>query len=177
MKCPDKCKYITSDTIIVYEMIEILYDVLEEHNGGLAHIVAADNNLDDESLKFVIEECNKEENKDRHDVFVCKVLCEALLRLNLHQRYFIYAYIGSDYDDGIHSLKNLLYYNCCIGQPNLCCNLCNFKHELNKFHAEQKCIEETGNNLKYLDGEWPIEDIIDHFGGSCDVIKRENDNS
>ena len=152
-----KCKYITPDSIIVYNMIEILYDVLEEHNGGLAHIVAADNNLDDDSLKCVIKECNKDENKDRPDVSVCKILCESLLRLTLNQRYFIFALIENDID--IENIKELSTYTCCMGDSSYCSGLCDFKFLLNKFHAEQKCIEETGNNLKYLDGDWVIEDV------------------
>lgn len=154
-----KCKYVTTDSIIVYHMIEILYDVLEERCGGLAHIVADDNNLDDESLKFVIEECNKEENKDRHDVHVCRILCEALLRLTLNQRYFIFAYIEND--GNIKDLELLSTYTCVIGASNLCSHFCDFKHNLNKFHAQNKCISETGNNLDFLDGKWPVEDITE----------------
>lgn len=155
--CTYKCKYITPDSIIVCNMIEILYDVLEEYNGGLAHIVAAENNLDDDSLKCVIEECNKKENKDRADVSVCRILCESLLRLTLNQRYFIFALIENDVN--IENVKELSTYTCYMGESSYCSELCDYKHYLNKFAAEQKCLDETGNNLKFLDGEWNIEDI------------------
>lgn len=151
----NKCKYITPDSIIVCHMIEILYDDLEECCGGLAHIVADDNNLDDGSLITVIDECNKEENQNRHDVHVCKILCEALLRLSLEERYFIFAYLESDIDYSITQLLNFCVCSC----SDFCNGRCLFKNELNKFYANQKCIEETGNNLQFLDGNYPIEDI------------------
>lgn len=151
-----KCKYVTPDSIIVYEMIELLYDVLEEHNGGLAHIVASENNLDDESLKCVIEECSKEENQNRHDVSVCKVLCESLLRLTLNQRYFIFAFIESEYSN-IDDLKGLLTDECTIGHSGICNDHCDFKYWLDKFYTEKRCIEATGSNTLFLYGKWPLE--------------------
>ena len=89
---------------------------------------------------------------------MCKTLCEALLRLTLNQRYFIFAFI----EDGaycVEDIKDLFSYGCTYGDNRSCCERCHAKYNLNKFHAEQKCLDETRSNLLFLDGKWPIVDI------------------
>ena len=156
----NKCKYVTPDSVIVYNMIEILYNGLEEYNGGLAHIIVSNDKLSDEDIKSVLDECNDPSNKDRRDVNICKILCEALLRMTLTQRYFIFAYRGSEHNNGISNLNVLLNYQCTLnGKDSTCCSICDFKFDLNKYAAEKKCIEENGNNEKFLNGEYAIEEV------------------
>ena len=154
------CKYVTADSVIVYNMIEILYNGLEEHNGGLARQILANDKLSDEDIKSVLDKCNDPSNKDRRDLNVCKILCEALLRLTMTQRYFIFAYRGSEHNNGISNLNALLNCQCTLRDPNImCCSMCNFKYDLNKYTAEHKCIQENGNNEKFLNGEYAIEEV------------------
>lgn len=154
-----KCKYVTPDSIFVYCAVRTLYDILEKHNGGLAHIVVDENNLDDDSIKCVLEECNKEENKHRDDTYICKVLCESLLRLTYEQRCFTFAFIESDEDRSIDLLAALAHNYCAMGRVDSCNKFCNLKWDLNRFCAEKKCIKETGSNEKFLNHEWPIEEV------------------
>ena len=155
-----KCKFVTADSVIVYNMIEILYNGLEKHNGGLARKIVSSDNLSDEAIKSVLEDCNKEYNKDRDDVNVCKILCETLLRMTPLQRSFIFAYRGSEHNNGISNLNALLKYPCCLKDPEVMCScLCSFKNDLNAYIAEQQCILEHGNNQKFIDGEYAINEV------------------
>ena len=152
-----KCNYIKPESIIVNHMIDLIYYLLEERTGGLAHIVTDDNNIDDESLKSTIEWCNNESNKNRPDAFPTKVLCEAMLRLTYAQRCFLFGNLEAGEDD--ETFENMLQYECYFNGE--CSSACPFKRALNVFYAEQKCIRETGNNLDFLDNGWPIEDITE----------------
>ena len=154
-----KCKYVTPESIFVYCAVRTLYNVLEKHSGGLAHIVVDENNLDDESIQCILEECNKEENKNRDDVYTCKVLCESLLKLTYEQRCFIFAFIESDDDRSINLLADLACNYCAMDDLGLCGILCDLKWDLNKFCAEKQCMKETGSNEKFLKGEWPVKEV------------------
>jgi len=86
---------------IVVRLIHILYDYCP--TGGLCHIVTDDNNIDNDSLKFVINCCKEEENLKRIENEICIAICNIMLDFTLEQRaalfYFMeegYYYIDND---------------------------------------------------------------------------------
>lgn len=87
------CKYWTKhlDTIRTY--IACLYE-LDDGNcstGGLLHIVTDDGNLEDEHIKWCLEECNKHPEAEESEIG--KLICNELLKLTMEQRRLVY------YDD------------------------------------------------------------------------------
>ena len=88
---------------IIVELIHCLYDQPDCGCGGLCHIVTDDDNIDDESLKFVIDWCKAEENSERIDKELSSLICELMLQLNLDQRAVLFklmsdGWTGSDHD-------------------------------------------------------------------------------
>lgn len=152
----EKCKYFDVEMILIKDMISFLYDTLEEGCGGLCHIVTDDDNIDDSSLKFIIENSSREEYKDRRDKNVSIYICKSLLKLSLIQREFLYGILNK-FDGGESSLETLQHAGClydsCNGES------CPYKDALNEIHAERKCIDENGNNLLFCKGEYPIEEV------------------
>ena len=135
------CKYVTVDSLIAYRLIEVLYGALEELSGGLAHIVTDDHNFDDESLQIVINSCKRGENKDRKDSNTCIILCEALLRLTLEQRYFIFSII----ENGTTSMYegiDILCNHCCMNDSKTCINTCPYKETFDMYVRERSCLVE-----------------------------------
>ena len=156
--CKDPCKYFDTEMILIVQMISFLYDDLEECCGGLCHIVTDDDNIEDHSLQFVIEECSKEENKDRNDARVAKYICESMLKLTMMQREFLFGlYKHKDADDVLDTLKFLQYNGCLYCRCNG--DNCPHKNALNRFHAESECLDQTGNNSAFLSNNWPIKEV------------------
>ena len=149
-----KCKYFDPEMILIKDMLSFLYDTLEEGCGGLCHIVTDDDNIDDDSLKFVIENASKEEFKDRKDKNVSIYICKSMLKLSLIQRQFLFGILNSDEPLDIYLLHdNGCFYDSCKG------DICPYKEELNKIHAEAKCINENGSNLLFCTGDYPLEEV------------------
>lgn len=71
---------------IINGLIDLLYDLDDCSTGGLCHIVVDDENIKDSNLEFVIEYCQREENKDCVDKELSSLICQLLLELNLEQR-------------------------------------------------------------------------------------------
>lgn len=95
---PDHCKYYIPHLETIRELIACLYALEGCCCGGLAHIVTDDNNIEDHHIQFVLNECNLDENKDREEVGLVKLICEELLKLSIQQRallmtsYYAYGY-------------------------------------------------------------------------------------
>lgn len=149
------CKYFKKEMVLIQKMISFLYDDLEEYTGGLCHIVTDDNNINDENLKFVIEYADEPEHANRPDKNVSKYICQSMLELSLIEREFLFGLYNTDMDPE-ESLELLSNAGCIYEECNFDCP---YKAALNKFHAEEECIWETGSNEKFLDGEWPIKNI------------------
>ena len=81
-----KCKYYNKHLITINELISCLYNLEECECGGILHIVTDNDNLDDGSIKYCIEECYKEENKDREEIELAKLICNELLKLSIQER-------------------------------------------------------------------------------------------
>ena len=77
----DSCKYFKPRIETIRKMISTLYDLDDCCCGGIAHVVIDDNNYQDHHLKYVISECSKEENRDREEIGIAKLICEELLKL------------------------------------------------------------------------------------------------
>lgn len=87
----DTCKYFTPRLNMIRELIACLYSLEGCACGGLCHIVTDDNNFRDSDLQWVIEECDKEENKDRIEAPLCKLICSEMLKLSMQERALLYS--------------------------------------------------------------------------------------
>ena len=101
------CKYNSKMVEYVGKLVKLLYEDLGECCGGLLHIVVDDGNLEDEHIQFCIDECNKEENLNRSDRYICLEIAHKMLKMNEHERRLVY------YNDiGFHCGKEC--ENCAI---------------------------------------------------------------
>lgn len=147
-----KCKYFNPQMILIAKMIYVLYDDFKCLTGGLCHIVTSDDNIEDNHLQYIIDECNKDENKEDISVDVAKYICESLIKLPMIQREFLFAALN----EGLN-IKDLLDMDGeCLDAECICDDFCLFKHQLNNFHAEKLCGEKYGSNEKFLNGEFPV---------------------
>lgn len=85
---------------LVYSLMETLYNLDESACGGLCHTVTDDGNIDDDSLKWVIDYTKRESNENRVDCELSRAICEILLYLSMEQRMFLFAIIDSEVNDG-----------------------------------------------------------------------------
>ena len=76
--------------IVVSKLIEVLYDLDGCECGGLCHIVTDDGNIYDNDLDWVIEWCNKEENKYRVEKELCILICTLLKQMTFKQRAILF---------------------------------------------------------------------------------------
>lgn len=93
---PEICKYFTPHMNTIRELIACLYNLEGCGCGGLAHIVVDDDNIDDDSIKWVLEYCDEEENKDCTERGLVKLICEELLKLNMKERTLLFSGYYSD---------------------------------------------------------------------------------
>lgn len=75
---------------LVRELISLLYRLDGCVCGGLCHIVTDDDNIDDDSLDYIIEYCDREENKGRIDKEVSKMICVILKDMTFTQRSILF---------------------------------------------------------------------------------------
>lgn len=86
----DDCKYFIPRLNTIRELISCLYSLEGCACGGICHIVTDDNNFDDDDLDFVLKECEKEENQDREEIGLAKLICSELKKLSIQQRAIIF---------------------------------------------------------------------------------------
>ena len=94
------CTYFTNRLITIAKLIECLYELEGCICGGLAHVVLDDDNFDDNSINFVLELCNQEENKDEEEAGLAKLICEELKKLSIQQRALLFSSYYSYKCDG-----------------------------------------------------------------------------
>lgn len=88
----EDCKYYKPHMNTIRELISCLYELEGCCTGGLAHIVTDDNNIDDDDIQWVLDECDKEENKDRTERGLVKLICEELLKLTIQERIYLFSH-------------------------------------------------------------------------------------
>ena len=88
----EDCKYYKPHMNTIRELISCLYQLEGCCCGGLAHIVTDDNNIEDHFLKWVLEQCDEEENKDRTERGLVKLICEELLQLSIQERVYLFSH-------------------------------------------------------------------------------------
>ena len=95
----NKNEIYNSKFMVVSKLIEVLYDLDGCECGGLCHIVTDDDNIYDNDLDWVIEWCNKEENKDRVEKELCILICTLLKQMTFKQRAILFDIMncGSGY--------------------------------------------------------------------------------
>lgn len=86
----DECKYFVPRLNTIRELIACLYSLEGCACGGICHIVTDDNNFDDNDLDFVLKECDKEENQDREEIGLAKLICTELKKLSIQQRAMLF---------------------------------------------------------------------------------------
>jgi len=72
---------------VIRGLVELLYNLPGCAAGGCCHIITDDGNLDDNSIKFVIQWCNSIEHANRIDKDISLLLCKYLLRLTEDERF------------------------------------------------------------------------------------------
>lgn len=87
----DDCKYFNPHLNTIRELISCLYELEDCGCGGLAHIVVDDENIEDHHIQWVLDQCHKEENKDREEVGLVKLICEELLKLSMQERVLLFT--------------------------------------------------------------------------------------
>ena len=85
-----RCKYWTKEIEEVCKLVRTLYDDMGEGAGGLLHIALDDCNLDDDSIQWCIEYCNRDENTGKHDKKICLEIAQKMLSLNKEERMLVY---------------------------------------------------------------------------------------
>lgn len=83
---------------------------------GLCHIVTDEDNYDNGSLLWVLEECEKEENKNREELEITKLICKELLKLSMNERNLLFNSFYYDFD----CFSNNKCKDCLIENPNKC---------------------------------------------------------
>lgn len=84
---------------IVRDMIGILYEYC--FTVGCCHIVTDDDNIDDESLDYVINYAQEDENKDEIDSELSIAICKMLKKMTFLQRAVLFDSIrmGISYEN------------------------------------------------------------------------------
>ena len=77
------------DTIA--SLIECLYNLEGCICGGLAHVVVDDDNFDDSSIGFVLDLCEQEENQNKEEVGLVKLICNELKKLSMQERALLFS--------------------------------------------------------------------------------------
>ena len=84
------CKHNNEKVEYVSKLVKLLYEDLHESAGGMLHIVLDDGNLEDDDIQWCIEYCNREENKDRADKYLCLEIAHRMLTMNMYERRLVY---------------------------------------------------------------------------------------
>lgn len=110
-----ECKYYNPHLNTIRELISCLYSLEGCCCGGLAHIVTDDNNIEDRHIEWVIKYCDEEENKNRTEAGLVKLICQELLKLSMQQRVLLFkafdAFVLCDKNCEICSVHKGEYYD------------------------------------------------------------------
>jgi len=85
------CKYFSKRLLTIAKLIECLYDLEDCICGGIAHVLVDDNNFDDKTIEFVAGLCDLEENKDKEEVGLVRLICEELKKLTMQERALLFS--------------------------------------------------------------------------------------
>lgn len=86
-----KCIYWIPEIEELSQLISKLYEA--DGAGGALHIVVDDGNLDDYFIKYCIDYCNSEEEKNDPNRELCLEIAHKMLKLTYEQRVLLY-YLG-----------------------------------------------------------------------------------
>ena len=85
----DDCKYFKPRINTIRQLISCLYELDGCCCGGAGHVVIDDENFEDHHIKWCIEYCETEA-KDEEEAGLVKLICEELLKLNMHERFLLF---------------------------------------------------------------------------------------
>lgn len=86
-----------SKMLVIGKLVDVLYDLPGCDCGGLCHIVTDDGNVEDGHLNFVIESCDKAQDKYL-EKDVAKLICQLMSKLTIDQRQELYRLFGRGID-------------------------------------------------------------------------------
>ena len=86
----NECKYYNPHLETIRELISCLYCLEGCCCGGLAHIITDDNNLEDHHIEWVLKYCDEDENKERTERGLVKLICEELLKISIQERVLLF---------------------------------------------------------------------------------------
>lgn len=84
----DQCKYYTKHLDTIREYISCLYKLEDCCTGGLLHIVTDDGNLENNDIKWCLDECRNHPECEESEIG--KLICNELLKLSMEQRRLVY---------------------------------------------------------------------------------------
>ena len=84
----DQCKYYTKRLDTIREYISCLYKLEDCCTGGLLHIVTDDGNLENNDIKWCLDECRNHPECEESEIG--KLICNELLKLSMEQRRLVY---------------------------------------------------------------------------------------
>ena len=85
------CKHFNKHLLSIANLIGCLYDMEGCLCGGLAHVVVDDDNFEDPAIDFVLNLCEQEENKDKDELELVKLICKELKKLPIQQRALLFS--------------------------------------------------------------------------------------
>ena len=90
-----KCKYYSPHMDTLRELCRCLYKLKGCGAGGLLHVVLDDNNYNDHFIKYCLDCCLK--NPDREESELGALICKELLKMSSKERaVFDWYWMGSD---------------------------------------------------------------------------------
>ena len=85
----DSCKHFNPHLKTIKELIYCLYMLEGCQTGGLGHVVVDEDNFQDNHLISTIKDC--ENNPDKTESGLVKLICEELLKMNIPQRTLLFS--------------------------------------------------------------------------------------
>lgn len=97
----DNCKYYKRRLETIRQLISCVYELDGCVCGGMGHVVLDEDNIDDDTLKSVLKDCQSDEYKDREEAGLVELICKELLKLNIKERTLLYSsYYSYKFCDG-----------------------------------------------------------------------------
>jgi len=87
----EDCAFYSPHLNTIRELISCLYNLEGCCTAGLGHVVIDDNNIESPDIERVLKLCDEEENKDREEVGLVKLICEELLKLSMQERVLLFS--------------------------------------------------------------------------------------
>ena len=112
------CKYNDERLLTCWALIGAIYEICPG-TGGLAHVAIDDENIDDRTLNWTIQLCNREENKNKPEAKIVILLCEILREIPLKSRIYLLARMDFDWWQSEGCLFDSQKCDCCTLEDSM----------------------------------------------------------